>query len=280
MTIKTQYRFFLQKLQAIYNMNEAGIVTSWVFEKLANITKADLVSKPEQEIEATILTKLNEALAALLLHQPIQYVTGEAWFYRMKLKVNPHVLIPRPETEELVEWVSEHIAADCSLLDIGTGSGCIAIALKKNKPAIVVTAIDVSSGALLVAKENAAEQATPIEFLPVDFLDEASWVNLPVFDIIVSNPPYIPVAEKEKMDANVTGYEPHQALFVPNNTPLLFYQKIANFGLAHLKPGGKIFMETHEDFAKETAALFTPHYKAVLIKKDLFGKERMVMASY
>ena len=165
-------------------------------------------------------------------------------------------------------------------MDIGTGSGCIAIAVKKNIPAAMITAIDVSEGALLVAKENATTQQTDIGFLQVDFLDEAQWNTLPKFDIIISNPPYIPINEKEKLDINVTAFEPHQALFVPDNSPLLFYEKIATFGKTHLSRGGKIFMETHEDYAKETASLFKQHYKEVTIQKDIFDKERMVIAVY
>jgi release factor glutamine methyltransferase len=201
----------------------------------------------------------------------------------MKLTVNEHVLIPRPETEELVQLVLDQAMFDNttpSILDIGTGSGCIAIAIKKNMPAARVTAIDVSMHALDIAKGNAAAQQTDIDFLAVDFLDEKRWNHLPKFDYIVSNPPYIPLNEKDKLDINVTAFEPHQALFVPDNLPLLFYEKIAVFGNTHLNSHGTIFMETHEDFAKETAALFTKDYKNVSIKKDLFGKERMVTASF
>jgi release factor glutamine methyltransferase len=218
----------------------------------------------------------------LLQHKPVQYVLGEAWFYNMKLKVNEQVLIPRPETEELVQLVLTHVAANQvaapTILDIGTGSGCIAIALMKNIPAAIVTAIDVSGEALLVAKENAIDQDTTIQFFQTDFLNEAQWPVLPTFDIIISNPPYIPINEKEKLDINVTAFEPHHALFVPDNAPLLFYEKIATFGKTHLNPGGKIFMETHEDYAQETADLFSPFYSEVAIKKDIFGKERMVVA--
>jgi release factor glutamine methyltransferase len=215
----------------------------------------------------------------LLQHKPIQYVLGETWFYNMKLKINEHVLIPRPETEELVQLLlNESSYGTVKVLDIGTGSGCIAVAVKKNMPDAIVTAIDVSDDALLVAKENAANQNTEIQFLQVDFLDEKQWTTLPKFDIIISNPPYIPVNEKEQLDINVTAFEPHQALFVPDNSPLLFYKKIAEFASTHLNPSGKIFMETHEDFASQTASLFLQDYKQVTVKKDIFGKERMVVA--
>ena len=282
MTIKKQYHFFLQQLKAIYSQSEATIITDWVFESIAGLQRFDIVKDPQQLLTNSIAEQLQTALADLLLHKPMQYVTGEAWFYNLKLFVNEHVLIPRPETEELVQLVLDSSVARSNplptILDIGTGSGCIALAIKKNLPAADVTAIDVSKQALYIASINAATYDADIIFLKVDFLDESEWESLPMFDIIISNPPYIPINEKANLDTNVTAYEPHQALFVPDNAPLLFYEKIAAFGIKHLTPNGQIFMETHEDLAKETAALFIENYKTVLIKKDLFGKERMVIA--
>jgi release factor glutamine methyltransferase len=283
MTISRQYRNFLQQLQTIFSLNEATVITDWVFESLAGIERFEVIKNPGRLFSDAVAEKLNNALSALLQHTPVQYVLGEAWFYKMKLKVNEHVLIPRPETEELVQLVLDQALlthTTPSILDIGTGSGCIAIAIKKHMPVASLTAIDVSMDALEIAKGNAAAQQTDIDFLAVDFLDENQWDHLPKFDYIVSNPPYIPLNEKDKLDINVTAFEPHQALFVPDNLPLLFYEKIAAFGKTNLNPNGTIFMETHEDFAKETAALFARNYKTVLIKKDLFGKERMVTASF
>ncbi len=283
MTTNQQYRNFLQQLQTIFSLNEATVITDWVFESVAGIERFEIIKNPGLLLSTTVIGQLNKALTALLQHKPVQYVLGEAWFYKMKLTVNEHVLIPRPETEELVKLVVDQAMlanARPSILDIGTGSGCIAIAVKKNMPEATVTAIDVSRDALKIAKENAAVQQTAIDFLAVDFLAEKQWNNLPKFDCIISNPPYIPLNEKDKLDINVTAFEPHQALFVPDNSPLLFYEKIAAFGKTHLNPTGTIFMETHEDFAKKTAALFANNYKTVSIKKDLFGKERMVTASF
>ncbi|MDN3658835.1 peptide chain release factor N(5)-glutamine methyltransferase [Ferruginibacter paludis] len=283
MTISKHYRNFLQQLQTIFSLNEATVITDWVFESLAGIQRFEVIKNPELLLSPLVEKQLDKALAALLQHTPVQYVLGEAWFYRMKLTVNEHVLIPRPETEELVQLVLDQAKINnttISILDIGTGSGCIAIAIKKNMLAAGVTAIDVSMDALKIARQNASAQRTDIDFLAVDFLDENQWDHLAKFDCIVSNPPYIPLNEKDKLDINVTAFEPHQALFVPDNLPLLFYEKIAVFGKTHLNPNGTIFMETHEDFAKETAALFARYYKTVLIKKDLFGKERMVTASF
>ncbi len=278
MTIKEQYHSFLQQIQTIYNLNEATVISDWVFESLAGIKRFDIIKDPNQQLVNP--KEIEIVLEELLQHKPIQYVLGEAWFYNMKLKVNQHVLIPRPETEELVQLVLNEVTniKMPTVLDIGTGSGCIALALKKNMPQAIVTAIDVSREALLVAKENATTQQCSIQFLEVDFLDESQWAVLPMFDIIISNPPYIPITEKGKMDNNVTLFEPHKALFVPDDSPLLFYKKIAGFADKHLNPTGKIFMETHEDFANQTAALFLEHFKEVTIQKDIFGKERMVVA--
>jgi release factor glutamine methyltransferase len=280
MMIKELYRNFLVQLQKIYSLGEATAITDWVFEKMASLKRTDILKNPEKKISAAADKLIQKTLNELLLHKPVQYVLGEAWFYHMKIKVNGHVLIPRPETEELVEQLIKDRKSkltDPAILDIGTGSGCIPIAIKKNLPASIVTAIDVSKEALTLAKENATLHNAHISFKQVDFLDETAWSGLGLFDIIISNPPYIPVHEKEKLGKNVTDFEPHLALFVPGNSPLVFYEKIAAFGRDHLLPNGKIYLEIHEDFAKETAALFMKNYQTVMIKKDMYGKERMVL---
>lgn len=280
MMIKDLYRNFLVQLQKIYSLNEATAITDWVFEKMASLKRSDILKNPEKKITPVAGELIQKALQELRLHKPVQYVLGEAWFFRMKFKVNAHVLIPRPETEELVEQLindRKSKLTDPAILDIGTGSGCIPIAIKKNLPASKLTGIDVSKDALALAKENAALHNVLINFTELDFLDESTWVSLPLFDIIISNPPYIPVNEKLKLGKNVTDFEPHLALFVPDDSPLIFYKKIADFGRDHLLPNGKIYLETHEDFAKETAALFRKHYQTVMIKKDMYEKERMII---
>ena len=280
MTIKDLYRNFLVQLQKIYNLSEATVITDWVFEKMASLKRTDILKDPEKETTVAADKLIQETLEELLLHKPVQYVLGEAWFYRMKLKVNEHVLIPRPETEELVELLIKDRKSkltDPAILDIGTGSGCISIAIKKNLPASKVTGIDISENAIALAKENAVLHHAHISFTVTDFLDESAWPSMPFFDIIISNPPYIPINEKEKLGKNVIDFEPHLALFVTDNSPLIFYEKIAAFGKAHLLPQGKIYVETHEDYAKETAALFIKQYQTVMIKKDMYGKERMII---
>ena len=280
MMIKDLYRNFLVQLQKIYSLSEATAITDWVFEKMASLKRSDILKNPEKIITPAADKLIQKTLQELLLHKPVQYVLGEAWFYRMKFKVNEHVLIPRPETEELVEQLIKDRKSkltDPAILDIGTGSGCIPIAIKKKLPASKVTGIDVSSDALTLANENAALHNAHISFIGLDFLDESTWPSLPLFDIIISNPPYIPINEKAELGKNVADFEPHLALFVPDDSPLIFYEKIAAFGRDHLLPNGKIYLEAHEDYAKETAALFGSHYQTVMIKKDMYGKERMII---
>lgn len=280
MMIKDLYRNFLVQLQGIYSLSEATTITEWVFEKMASLKRSDILKNPEKQITPAADKLIQQTLQELLTHKPVQYVLGEAWFYHMKFKVNGHVLIPRPETEELVEQLiadRKSKLTDPAILDIGTGSGCIPVAIKKNLPASKLTALDVSKDALALAKENAAMHNAHINFIEANFLDESTWLVLPLFDIIISNPPYIPIHEKEKLAKNVTDFEPHLALFVPDRSPLVFYERIAAFGKEHLLPNGKIYLETHEDLAKETAALFRDHYQTVMIKKDMYGKERMII---
>ena len=238
---------------------------------------------------------LQTKLQQLLHHKPVQYVLNEAWFYKMKLYVNEYVLIPRPETEELAEWIiRDHqvttgfyknaAASDVlqlaavNIIDIGTGSGCIAIALKKNILLSTITAIDFSEQAIEVAKINAAGQEAEINFIVTDFLDENCWTRLAQYDIIVSNPPYIPISEKEQLAKNVADHEPHQALFVEDDNPLIFYKKIIGFALSNLSKNGKIYAEVHEDFAKEVHRLFLEHHFSSMIQKDIHGKDRLICA--
>lgn len=282
MNSKELYRKFLVDIQKNYELNEATVITDWVFEHYAGLRKTDLIKNPLQQIPAAVVKKINDKKALLLQNKPVQYVIGETVFCGLTFQVNDKVLIPRPETEELTQliintWQFE--TKQVSVLDVGTGSGCIAITIKKNLPSAKVLALDASYEALEVAHKNAVANKTNVQINLFDFLDEKRWKELLLFDIIVSNPPYIPLKEKEKLDKNVVDNEPHKALFVPDENPLLFYEKIARFGRSHLNYNGKIYLETHEDYAQEVAALFKATYREVLVKKDLFGKERMVIAS-
>jgi release factor glutamine methyltransferase len=283
MNSKELYRNFLVELQSVYDLTEATVITDWVFENVANIKKADLIKNPLQQIPGPVIKKLAAKQEELLQHKPVQYVMGNTQFYNMQFQVSDKVLIPRPETEEMTHLVINSYRFEqkqISILDIGTGSGCIAVSLKKNLPSAKVIALDVSEDALEIARINAITNKTNIQCTLFDFLDENRWPELMLFDVIVSNPPYIPLKEKNTMGKNVVDHEPHTALFVPDNNPLLFYEKIAKFGRDHLNYNGKVFVETHEDYTKDVAALFGITYQQVLVKKDMFGKERIVIATY
>ncbi len=234
-----------------------------------------------------LLTEQEEHLfedmtAQLLTGKPLQYLTSKAWFMGREFYVDEHVLIPRPETEELVQWVLDDHKDDTvlSIIDIGTGSGCIPISLKLALNKARITTCDVSYDAIEVAKRNARKLEAAVEFIEIDFLQEAHWPLLGKYDVIVSNPPYIPIGEKNMLHVNVQAHEPELALFVPDEDALLFYRKIALFGKGHLKKGGMIYCEAHTDHALATAAVFEEQsYTGVIAKKDLHDNMRMVRAT-
>ena len=283
MTVNELYRRYLDSLQPQYTEGEAASISNMVFESIAGIPRSALIKDPQSAVAPHILVNMKTCLAELIANKPVQYILGEAWFYNMKLKVTPAVLIPRPETEELADaaitWLRLQTLKLINVLEIGTGSGAIAIALKKLVPGIQLTAMDNSREALVVAAENARNQQTNIQFAEQDFLDEKAWDAMGSFQLIISNPPYIPLREKAGMDNHVTQYEPHGALFVPDERPLLFYEKIADFCSHHLDVNGMVMLETHEDLAEETGELFNKKQYKVTIKKDLQGKNRMLMVT-
>ncbi len=272
---------FLNEMKLLYDDHEAAVITSMVFESLLGIDKSALIKNGKEAINAEWEAATTTALVQLRQHVPVQYVTGIAWFCDLPFKVNNSVLIPRPETEELVNKVVAfcQTGSPKKLIDIGTGSGCIAISIQKHLPELSVSAIDVSPKALAVAKENAETHEVNIDWHEVNFLHKDSWGSLGTYDVIVSNPPYIPASEIEMMDKNVTAYEPHLALFVPDKAPLIFYQNIALFGKQQLAAGGKIFMETHEKYAGQVAALFCGEGYLAVVEKDFYEKDRMVVAT-
>lgn len=303
-------------LVTIYDMHEANTIADLVIEHLTGISRNEKTMHSDKLFLADD-QKLNQMLVELLKHRPVQYVLKEAWFYGLKLEVNESVLIPRPETEELVDWVVKEVGgkkyevrstprltlptgrqASSSdglkntgeppqiqrvthpvILDIGTGSGCIPISLKKNLPDAEILAIDVCSEALHTATTNAVNNETEINFQLLDFLDERKWNDLGKFDIIVSNPPYIKTSEANKMSEHVLEYEPHKALFVPDEDALLFYRKIADFALQHLNPNGVVYVEINQQLGKETVDLFQQKGFTVELKKDMSGNDRIVKAS-
>lgn len=294
MTIHEAYLHLKNKLKEIYDEKEAANISDLVIGKIFNLKKVDRILNKHQIINTAQENILINYLQQLINHKPVQYVLQEAWFAGMKFFVDETVLIPRPETEELVEWIVQDIdssyklppvasfkSSSFTILDIGTGSGCIAIALKKKIVNADVYALDVSETALKIASVNANKNHASIHFLNEDILQEQLNIQLPPFDIIVSNPPYIAQKESAAMHANVVQYEPHLALFVPDENPLLFYDVISDFALSHLKSNGKLFFEIHENSANEIVKLLQQkNFSSIEIKKDLQQKNRMVKAVF
>ncbi|TMI74470.1 MAG: peptide chain release factor N(5)-glutamine methyltransferase [Bacteroidetes bacterium] len=279
MTMQEATYFLLNKLRTIYAESEASQMTDWVMEHLTGSKKAERMIYKNSAITNKEESDLNHYAQRLMQNEPVQYVLNESWFCGLKLYVDKNVLIPRPETEELVEWVIANCKFpidELSILDIGSGSGCIPIALKRKLRKADVWGCDISEAALQVAKRNAETLGAAVNFLLLDFLNKEERRRLPSFDIIISNPPYVPEKDSEQMHPNVLNYEPHTALFVPDNDALIFYKAIAEFAGEHLNPGGTIYLEIHEDLGDAVSSLFTSKgYKSEL-KKDMQGKNRMI----
>ncbi len=286
-----------EQLEGIYSKGEAATITNMVLEHITGYNKTELISNKEHSLTNDQVDRLKEYSNKLKTHEPVQYILGTAWFYGMKLFVDKNVLIPRPETEELVNWIVSDVkrsgihvfdkhnsAADLTttlkILDIGTGSGCIALALKKEMPRAEVWGCDVIEEALNVARRNGSELDIRVDFQGIDFLDLAQQKLLPTVDIIVSNPPYIPVQHKEGMDPNVVNFEPHRALFVPDNDALIFYKAIINLSAHRLHKGGSIYCEIHEDLGEDVVRLFKDAgFSHIELRKDMQGKNRMIKVS-
>ncbi len=269
----------IQQLSKVYEHAEAVAITNMVMQELTGKSKSERRMAGHIELTEEQMQLLEQMTTQLQQCCPVQYVIGKTWFYNMELAVNEDVLIPRPETEELVNWVLEEKPNNLSpsILDIGTGSGCIPIAIKKNWQEVNVFALDVSKAALELASENAALQQTAVHFMQCDILKQKQW-PAQTFDIIISNPPYIPHKESKLLDKNVTDWEPHLALFVPDNDPLLFYRTIAAFAKGHLKENGLLFFECHQEYAQQVAEMLQQQGFSAELKEDMFGNERMVKA--
>lgn len=280
MTIQEARQQLQQQLIALYDEREATAIGVMVMERVTGWRRVDLTLNRHHQLTETQETQLLQFTQDLQQGQPIQYVLGETWFQGMRFRVNEHTLIPRPETEELVNWALEtaeqQSATTC--IDIGTGSGCIAISMKKRRSALEVWGVDVSHGALEVAAKNATQNDVQIKWQQMDILDTTCWNVLPVFDLIISNPPYIQEFEQQDMAPHVTQYEPHTALFVPDEDPLLFYRTIARLGQQHLTPGGCIFFEINQRLGKEVCDHLTEAGYQTELRKDLQGNDRMVKA--
>jgi len=328
MTLGKFVVFAKEKLSGNYDQRERDNVIGLLMEEMLGLTRHQLRVKLRDELSESSRAHLVQAADLLSKNEPVQYVLGFADFYGMRLKVNHHVLIPRPETEELVDYAIKTLRADFSsalggemsatggqrgssvsskphpltpqanagtspanrrgrnaeikqlhILDIGTGSGCIAIALKKNLPDAIVTALDSSGEAIAVASENAMLQRCDVKFIMKDFLDEKNWKALGAFDVMVSNPPYVTNEEFSEMLPRVKNFEPRQALIASGNDPFIFYRKMAEFGKKHLAPGGCIFLELNSAHAKQIASMFQKDYRETILKTDLQGRERILRVS-
>lgn len=279
MNFKASSKYIVKELNTIYASREAQNIANLILEEITKLNSTERLVAIDQTLTAHQIHILENYLHQLKQHKPLQQILGYSWFCGSKFFVNEHVLIPRPETEELVELiVNENKNAALNILDIGTGSGCIAISLKRKISQSSITAIDVSFFALQVAHKNAEHLHSSITLKQLDFLNEDNWGELETYDIIVSNPPYIKELEQSTMQQNVLAYEPHLALFVPDNNALIFYERIAVFAKHHLTKNGKIYVEINENLGKETATVFSSNGYQTTIIKDMQEKNRIIKA--
>ena len=273
------YTYIKQKLiAASYAEAEASALARWILEEEFGFSTLELYAGKDTDFPMEKRKRLNDILVRLARFEPIQYIIGKTEFCGLTLKVSSDVLIPRPETAELVDWiVSDCPQSGLRVLDIGTGSGCIAITLAERMVEAEVSAWDISEKALAVARENALHNNVRIAFSCMDVFNEPTATS--VFDIIVSNPPYITESERTEMERNVLDYEPETALFVPDTDPLRFYRRIAHIGNQMLKPGGKLFFEINRAYGSETAAMLKyGGYSQVEVRSDSYGNARMIKA--
>lgn len=276
LTIGSAFYRLRKGLLPVYDESEATALSHQAMEELTGSNRLDRIMRKDEVLEPAAEARFREIEAALLDAKPIQYIIGHTRFLGRDFRVTPAVLIPRPETEELVEWIIQKENPG-SILDVGTGSGCISISLALGLPETAVTAIDVSEEALKVAGQNAESLNANLQFEHCDFLDPLQREALSKFDLIVSNPPYIPLSEADTLHRNVRDHEPDTALFVPDGDPLLFYRRIAEFGKTHLNTGGSIYCELHQRYATDTAKMFNDlGYAHVEVRNDAFGNARMI----
>ncbi len=277
LTLHAAFYQLKNELQSLYDAQEASAISHELLHHITGLSKYERLIEKEQILTSQQHGFFTRATQRLVNGEPLQYIIGVQWFMGKAFEVNKHVLIPRPETEELVQWIVEDRKAQpfIRILDIGTGSGCIPVSLKLQLPQAQISTGDISDTALEVAGRNALKHGVDIELLELDFLDERTWPHLGQYDVIVSNPPYIPLSEKQNLHRNVAAHEPALALFVEEDA-LIFYRKIAAFAQEHLKPGGAVYCEVHKAHAYETRDLFQQFFKQVLLKKDMSENERMV----
>jgi release factor glutamine methyltransferase len=282
MTFKAIKSSFHTHLSSFFDEQEIDQFFYLVLEKYHQLKRVDLALQPDLNVSSTELEQWNLVLGQLKTQKPIQYILGEAFFCDLVFKVNEHTLIPRPETEELVYWILDEIKKqnifNSTIVDIGTGTGCIPICLKKNLQESTVFGIDISEEALKVANENAKTNEVNVHFVQRNILETSDLQNQ--FDVIVSNPPYVRQLEKAEINTNVLAFEPHLALFVSDKDPLVFYRKIAELAQKNLKPNGLLFFEINQYLGGETVSLLADlGFKTIALRKDIYGNDRMIKAS-
>ncbi|HYQ57601.1 MAG TPA: peptide chain release factor N(5)-glutamine methyltransferase [Draconibacterium sp.] len=270
-------QYIRAELAQYYPETEISGFIQLIMNTVFGLSYTQMILEKDRVLAVTELSRVKSIVERLKKHEPVQYILGTTEFYGLELKVKPGVLIPRPETEELVDWINNiKIPKLAKILDIGTGSGCIALAIKNQFPAVEVKAVDVSEDALKLASENARINGLNVEFEHLDILkwQEVSWPN---FDVIVSNPPYVMENEKKQMEANVLEHEPELALFVSDTDPLIFYRTIAQFSAKYLNKGGFLFFEINEKLGDEMVALVKQlEFKSIELRCDLNNKNRML----
>jgi release factor glutamine methyltransferase len=281
MTIEDANRLLISSLTGLYDEREASSISSLVMEHLTGMPKSLRVTHKTDAFSTRKEELFQTYLAQLVDHRPVQYVLREAWFGSMPFYVDENVLIPRPETEELVNWLLNDIISGrpgLTLMDIGTGSGCIPIYIKKKRKDLNVMALDISEAALKIARKNGEIQGADIGYFQCDIMDRHQWTRIPPTDLIISNPPYIPRKQKLILEKHVRDFEPELALFVPDEDPIIFYKTIGQFAHQKLKAGGTIFLEIHHDYAKLIVEWYEKNGFSLELRKDFSGLNRMIKA--
>ena len=279
LTIEKARGYILHELRGVYSESEIKSMFRIVLHSEFDISDTDILLNPDKEFSQSHASRYFDIVKDLVKEVPLQHILGETEFYGLNFKVNKNTLVPRPETEELVEWIiSENIHNNTSILDIGTGTGCIPVSLKSNIEGSEVYAVDISDKALKVAEDNAKKNSVDVTFINADILTEKPFSEIK-FDVIVSNPPYVMNKEKELMSKNVLDYDPHLALFVDDNNPLIFYDKIAEYASERLKKGGKLYLEINEALGEEICKCIKNYgFGDIVLRKDINGKDRMIRA--
>lgn len=277
-TVKEAYQNFKIFISKVYEPAEAESITAIVFNEILGYDRIKLILNENELLSASLFEQIDFIAFQLLQHKPIQYILGYTFFHGLKISVNESVLIPRPETEEIIDYIlSKHENHNLTVLDIGTGSGCIPIALKSQRSNWKISAIDVSENALKTAQNNAKNQNLSIDFLLADVFEFQPKTN---FDLIISNPPYVLDSEKIQMQQNVLAYEPELALFVPDEDPLKYYKRIISIAAQNLNKNGMLYLEINESFAPETAELMVSFsFENIQIIQDFKGKNRLVLGA-